>query len=852
MLETSLPTEARVLAEWALGIAERETGNLDTARHHLESAMARADTAGLDQRSAQVRDSLVFTLALQGDNEAALHQADLAEPHLSGAALARLQMQKGLVLQRLGRGGEAMASYAHALPGIQDAGDKVAEVRLRVNRSVLSIYRSAIGEAIADLETATQLATEMGNTFQMGACAHNLGFARGRAGDVPGALEAYAAAADAYASAGVEAGLAAVLEADRADLLLAAGLTEEAFAGATRGAELLTDTGNAADLAEVQLLAARAALADGRITQATSLAAEAGASFLAQGRHGWHALASYVSLQARFAPLEGSASASRADLEATADEAQEVARRLSTHGWDDEARHACIIAARCVLNLDDRDTARRLLEEAGAALRRGPVTLRARAWHATALLRAVNGDVSGARRAISTGLRLLDEYRATLGATELRVSAASHGQDLSRLGVALALQDGDARRLLGWADRSRAGAIRLRPVHPPADETLAADLAELRRLEREIADAVLADRPDPTLRRRQAELQGAVRRRARTHQGSASASTRLDVAMLRKTLGARTLVEFIDYRGRLHAVTAGPRGYGHHELGAVEPLRELIEIARFDLHRLAHSMGSAMALDAAAHSLSDVGSRLDDLLLGPLHLDHDASLVLVPTGPLHGVPWRTLPQLLSASFVVAPSAQQWLAATTSREPATTALYASGPGLPSARAEVEDLGRRHPGSRRISGGSATAERVLEALGDTDVAHIAAHGEFRADNPMFSSLLMADGRITVYDMERLETVPQTIVLPACDAAVSGVKAGDELLGLSAALLGMGVRTLVVPQVPIPDAATRELMLAFHGAFRVGADAATALATSIESLADGDPQSHAVRRSFVVLGA
>jgi CHAT domain-containing protein len=119
-------------------------------------------------------------------------------------------------------------------------------------------------------------------------------------------------------------------------------------------------------------------------------------------------------------------------------------------------------------------------------------------------------------------------------------------------------------------------------------------------------------------------------------------------------------------------------------------------------------------------------------------------------------------------------------------------------------------------------------------------------------MFSSLLMADGKLTVYDLERLTRVPQTLVLPACDAAVSGVKAGDELIGLSAALLGMGVRTLVLPQVPIPDAATRALMSAFHRELRSGATATDALAGAVAGLPDEDARMLAVRRSFVVLGA
>ena len=92
-------------------------------------------------------------------------------------------------------------------------------------------------------------------------CAHNSGFLHGRRGDVPAALGALDRAADEYADLGVEAGFAAVLQVDRAQVLLDAGLEREAVRAAARAVELLEPTGNSAELAEAQLLHARSLLA---------------------------------------------------------------------------------------------------------------------------------------------------------------------------------------------------------------------------------------------------------------------------------------------------------------------------------------------------------------------------------------------------------------------------------------------------------------------------------------------------------------------------------------------------------------------------------------------------------------
>src|SRR5262249_21299457 len=106
-----------------------------------------------------------------------------------------------------------------------------------------------------------------------------------------------------------------------------------------------------------------------------------------------------------------------------------------------------------------------------------------------------------------------------------------------------------------------------------------------------------------------------------------------------------------------------------------------------------------------------------------------------------------------------------------------------PELARAEAEIVAIGRGYPQARRLVGEQATAANLVAALDGAQLAHIAAHGRLRTDNPLFSALVLADGPLTVYDLERLTRTPRLVVLPACHSGSAAVHAGDELMGLSA---------------------------------------------------------------------
>jgi CHAT domain-containing protein len=179
------------------------------------------------------------------------------------------------------------------------------------------------------------------------------------------------------------------------------------------------------------------------------------------------------------------------------------------------------------------------------------------------------------------------------------------------------------------------------------------------------------------------------------------------------------------------------------------------------------------------------------------------------------------------------------------------LVVRGPGLPAAAAEIAGVASRYAGATVLDGGDASSGRMLAALDGCGLAHLAAHGAFRSDSPLFSSLRLADGPLTVHDLERLRRAPRRLVLPSCDSAQLAPAGADELLGLAAALLPLGTVGLVASVVPVNDDATAPLMLALHDGLRRGESMAEAL-RGARATAPADPVAQATARSFLALGA
>lgn len=834
--KASRNTAAESKAWRALGLVAKDRGDLVAAESHLRKAVVAGRRGGAGS-AAEARMTLAFVLLERGELVAARRLARGAVAALSGRDQARARVQLALIEQRTGALNEALATYEAALTQLRRHGDELIEAKLRNNRGVLLAYRGQAAAAEQNLSRAQQLFNSLGHDLFAADAGWNLGFAAGLRGDVVLALEHFEAAGAVWDKAGMSRGFRFL---DSGRVLLSAGLVDAALEAVETGMADLSSRGVGSDLAEAQLLLSEVHLAAGNMAAAELSAREALNSFARQGRTSLVLLAQLALLRATAAKTS----------EPYWREARSIAEALAGAGWSMEAVDVQLLMTRRHIAAGGEVTSA-AISHARKAAGTGPPGQRLRAWHTVALSRLAVGDRSGAVKALAAGLRVHDAHRATLAATELQVHSAARAGELAETGLLLALESGRPNRVLAWSERWRAGSLLSRPVRPPKDEILAARLTELRSVTADLEQARHAGDETTRLQRQQRGLERAVMTRARSVRSALRLSAAVGLPDLQAVLGERALVEFVQVGRQLAAVVVTESRTSLHRLGEAEPMHRELEYLRFGLSRLSAG-GSPRRIDASLGSVRAAAERVDGILLAPL-LRHvaDRPLVLVPTGAMHVLPWGLLAHAADRAVTVAPSASVWF---TSRERRARGrghvLVVAGPGLPGARLEAAMVAKTYGGSAQLlQPEEATVGAVRAALEGAAYAHLATHGSFRADNPLFSSLALGNGALTVYDLEGLAVPPGVVVLSACDSGLSSVHPGDELMGLTGALLRIGTRSLVASVAPVPDEVAQRTMVAFHAALQSGAPPAVALHRARASLNDED---RLRAGSFVCFGA
>jgi tetratricopeptide (TPR) repeat protein len=830
------------VAHQAAGIVLRDFGDVEAGVRELRQALRQARRTGSAERETDVLASLGVALVYAGRTAAGLASFETAVHRSSGVLAARVLARRAIVLFALGRFPEALEDARHAVVVLRRADDLLWAARALNTRASAYLMLGSTSRADADYVSAAQLYSKVGQELEALSPMVNRALTASASGDLPAALAYLDAATPRYEQLNVPT---TTLRIERCAVLLAAGLASDALAEAEAALRDMEQIhGRFTKKAELLLVAANCALAAAQPQAALDWAQAAFRLFRSQRSLWRQADAARVLVQARYAVGPVSAPLLR--------QADRAAVRLDALGSSDAAQ-AHLLAGRVALELGRRDAAERHLVAAARVRRRGPALSRTSGWLGEAL-RAEAADRPGRMlAACRRGLDVLDEHRLTLGASELRAQATVHGAELAALAQRHAARAGRPRLLLTWSERWRATAQAVPAVRPVADAELGASLTALRYVTRELEKARSKGTPSTSLQREQQRLERVVRASALRAQGAAGpARTALKTADLLAELGPAQLIEIVDVDGSLYVLTCGAGRVRQFEAGRASDAARAADFARFALRRL-NRPRPGDDLDSVQAILAAAGPRLQQALLGPAarHLG-DGPVTIVPTGKLHPVPWVLLPALRDRVVSVAPSATAWMRARAASPPDHRHVaLARGPGLASDGAEVPLVARLYDDATVLAGGEATAEKVLYALDGAWLAHIAAHGIFRADSPLFSSLHLHDGPLTVYDFEQLQRAPYRLVLSSCDSGVLAPVGANELLGLVSSLLPLGTAGILAALGPLNDQAVVPLMVDLHRYLSTGQTLAEAVYHVRRGLT-GDPVQYATAASLVTLGA
>ena len=341
-------------------------------------------------------------------------------PALAGADRGRALAQRAVILQRAGRHEESLAASRDALAVFRRTGDAEAEAKVLSNRAILHAYLGDLRSADAELRRAAACNERLGLELATADARHNLGFVAARSGDVPTALSCYDAAADSYKRLGALPTHDPARPERGAARRAPGGRGSPAHGPGPRGAP-----------------GARHARRRGRGPRDGGPGGAAGRRRTPRRRR-WprRPVASSPTRTARGGrrwpptPRCGPAGWPTTSVTARGRRRRPVGRAASTASGgrrrpptSGSSRPATTLRAR-------RRRPGRGVPRGGqpGAATSGPADLRARAWHAEALLRLARGDDRGAAAALRAGLRVIEQHQATLGATELRVHAAGPGR----------------------------------------------------------------------------------------------------------------------------------------------------------------------------------------------------------------------------------------------------------------------------------------------------------------------------------------------------------------------------------------------------------------------------------------
>ncbi len=858
----------------AEGKAVRARGHMKFAQNRHEEAVALYEravalfqAAGSRVEEARTMSSGLQSLIYLGRYEQAEDWSRRARQVFEEAGddlrLARLDSNRGNILYRQDRYQEALSSYETAREGLERIGDARDVASVITNMATVQISMGRFEDALTAYREARAKCGEAGLNRMAAAADYNIAYLHYLRGDYLRAIDIYRHTrllckelGDPYHEA--------LCDLDEAEMYLELNLSREGARLARRAAGQFMTLGMNYERAKAMVSEAVSLHHVGAGSAGRSLMRQAREILLQESNRVWPAL---IDLYLAISYLSDDQTAMAGRL------ANKASARLSKGGLPGKSALCDLVRARVRLRSGRAADAR--------ALCQGVLNLRAEerlpsidylAWFTLGEVEENQGHWMAAWDAWQRTREAVDRLRNSLGGEDLRISFLKDKVEvyesliwlwMSRLSgnglgptardVLALLQEAKSRSLADLLDTTAADGL------AKAGDVAVALRAELASLYRRIESAMLGSNTSAAEVRnltRQARgtedlLAGRLREQRRTQasspggrQAASQGANGLGASDIQRSLPKNSqLVEFFAIRGKYVAAVVSQRRIEFVELGQVAAVAEKVRLARFQLSKF--RLGKEY-LERFAPRLRDaIQTHLKGLyedLFRPLRRKlREEHLVIAPYGILHQLPFHALHDgelCLADEFTISYAPSGGVLAACLRRPVSQATGNVVFGVADARSPaIETEARRVasllPDAQLFLGAEATEERLRLAAPNTRILHIATHGFFRRDNPLFSAIRLGDGFLSLFDLYRLDLKTDLVTLSGCSTGLNEVVGGDELLGLTRGLLHAGARAVLLSLWDVQDESTATYMAAFYQRMSEGQTAAAASRDALRNL-------------------
>jgi CHAT domain-containing protein/tetratricopeptide (TPR) repeat protein len=479
------------------------------------------------------------------------------------------------------------------------------------------------------------------------------------------------------------------------------------------------------------------------------------------------------------------------------------------------------------------------------------------------------GEWDEAERFYKTAVEDLEAHHARLHHDDLRVTFFKGKHRAFEALVQLALRNSDRTQALrsayAWSERAKSrGLIDLLSQHPPTVQAHAAPslLKKIVSLREELNVLYARSKPEIASPRPAVKFEAIALKEdelARTLREvsigdaeyvSLQQAPVATVEMIQEVLPSdTTLVEYFIARDEVLVFLISRSGAEvHRRLCLSDEIigihnRLAFHLEKFMLSEEYLRRHSDQMFEATKYYLAELYQKLFAPIAGRIQTRH---ITIIPHGCLHLLPFHAFTD--GSRYVIdefevsyAPSAsvlKHCLEKPDIENAEPCVIGVSDEMTPFVEREARDLASMFPGATLLVNEVATRDGFAQASRRTSFLHIATHGIFRQDNPMFSGFKLADGWVTALDLFSTTCQTNLVTLSGCKSGMSQVTGSDDLLGLMRGFLYSGARSLMVSLWNIDDQCTAKLMNQFYDAWRTGASRSQALRTAMTALREEYP--------------